>query len=170
MKKPFQKTARIIVYKKEKDKMEPEIKSKPAFTVVGIKHRGKKFSKEIPQLWFEFGRRMNEIKHKTGPAYGVMDSYDEKSGEFDYVAGIGVDSTADIPENMVSIDVPGQTYAVFACTLPTLAETYQHFYEIWLPQSNYKRVDGPEFELYDETFNPADETSMLYIYIPVMKK
>lgn len=150
--------------------MEPEIKSKPAFTVVGMKYRGKNEKDEIPQLWFKFGRRMNEIKHRIGPAYGVRDNYDEESGEFDYVAGIGVDSSADIPESMVRIDVPEQTYVVFTCTLPTLVETFQHVYKIWLPQSDYKRVDGPEFELYDETFNPADETSMLYIYIPVVKK
>lgn len=80
---------------------------------------------EIPQLWFKFGRKMNEIKHRIGPAYGVRDNYDEESGEFDYVAGIGVDSSADIPENMVRIDVPEQTYVVFTCTLPTLVETFQ---------------------------------------------
>jgi AraC family transcriptional regulator len=150
--------------------MEPEIKSKPAFTVVGMKYRGKNEKDEIPQLWFKFGRRMNEIKHKIGPAYGIRDNYDDKSGEFDYVAGIEVDSSADIPERMVRMDVPEQTYVVFTCTLPTLGETFHHVYTTWLPQSGYTRVDGPEFELYDETFNPADETSMLYIYVPVVKK
>ena len=150
--------------------MEPEIKSKPAFTVVGMKYRGKNKEDEIPQLWIKFGRRMNEIKHRIGPGYGVMDNYDEKSGEFDYVAGVGVDSSADIPEDMVKIDIPEQTYAVFTCTLPTLDKTFHHAYKTWLPQSGYNRVDGPEFELYDETFNPIDEASLLYIYIPVVKK
>lgn len=150
--------------------MEPEIKSKPAFTVVGMKYRGKNKDKEIPQLWFKFGPRMNEIKRRIGPAYGVTDNYNEESGEFDYVAGIEVDSSADIPEGMVSIDVPEQTYAVFTSTLPKLFETYHQFYESWLPQSGYNRADGPELELYDETFNPADENSVLYIYIPVMRK
>ncbi|MBU7036422.1 MAG: AraC family transcriptional regulator [Theionarchaea archaeon] len=150
--------------------MEPEIKSKPAFTVVGIKCRGKNENNEIPQLWFKLGPRMNEIKHRVGPAYGVMDNYDEGSGTFDYIAGIEVDSSADIPEGMVSIDVPEQTYAVFTTTLPTLVETYQRVCKTWLPQSDYKRVHGPEFELYDATFNPADETSELYVYIPVTKK
>ena len=150
--------------------MEPEIKSKPAFTVVGMKYRGKNKDKEIPQLWFKLGPRMNEIKRRIGPAYGVTDNYNEESGEFDYVAGIEVDSSADIPEGMVSIDVPEQTYAVFTSTLPKLFETYHQFYESWLPQSGYNRAHGPELELYDETFNPADENSILYIYIPVMRK
>lgn len=149
--------------------MEPEIKSKPAFTAVGMKYRGKNENNEVPQLWGEFGPRMNEIKHIVGPAYGVMDNYDEKSGEFDYVAGFEVDSTADIPAGMVSVDVPEQTYAVFTCTLPTLLEAFKYAYKTWLPQSGYNRADGPEFELYDENFNPEDETSKMYIYIPVVK-
>jgi AraC family transcriptional regulator len=150
--------------------MEPEIKSKPAFTVVGIKYRGKNENNEIPQLWFTLGPRINEIKHRVGPAYGVMDNHDEESGAFDYIAGIEVDSSADIPEGMVSIDVPDQTYAVFTSTLPTLLKTYQHVCKTWLPQSDYRRADGPEFELYDATFNPADETSELHVFIPVTKK
>ncbi|MGC1121768.1 MAG: GyrI-like domain-containing protein [Candidatus Methanofastidiosia archaeon] len=94
--------------RKEKGNMEPEIKSKPAFTVVGIKYRGKNENNEIPQLWFKLGPRINEIKHRVGSAYGVMDNYDEESGKFDYIAGIEVDSSADIPEGMVSIDVPNR--------------------------------------------------------------
>jgi AraC family transcriptional regulator len=81
-----------------------------------------------------------------------------------------VDSPADIPEGMVSIHVPEQAYAVFTSTLPTLVETYQHVCKTWLPQSEYRGVDGPEFELYDATFNPADETSELHVFIPVTKK
>lgn len=149
--------------------MEPEIKSRPAFTVVGMKYRGKNEKNEVPQLWDKFVPRMKEIKHVVGPAYGVMDNYDEKSGEFDYVAGLEVDSTADILEGMVSMDVPEQAYAVFTCTLPTLFEAFQYVYKKWLPQSGYKRAEGPEFELYDENFNPEDETSKMYIYIPVVK-
>jgi len=149
--------------------MEPEIKSSPAFTVVGMKYRGKNEKNEIPQLWGEFGPRMNEIKHIVGPAYGVMDNYDEKSGEFDYIAGIGVDSTADIPSGMVSVDIPEQTYAVFTCTLPTLGKTFGYAYKTWLPQSGYQRTGGPEFELYDRNFNPEDENSEICIYIPVKK-
>ncbi|KYK32318.1 MAG: hypothetical protein AYK19_03325 [Theionarchaea archaeon DG-70-1] len=149
--------------------MEPEIKSKSVFTVVGMKYRGKNENNEVPQFWDKFVPRMNEIKHAVGPAYGVMDNYDEKSGEFDYVAGLEVDSTADIPKGMVSMDVPERTYAVFTCTLPTLFEAFQHAYKTWLPQSGYKRAEGPEFEFYDENFNPEDENSKMYIYIPVVK-
>ena len=41
-------------------------------------------------------------------------------------------------------------------------------YQQWLPQSGYKRAIGPEFELYDEKFNPQDPASMLYRYVPIV--
>lgn len=149
--------------------MKPEIKSKPAFTVVGMKYRGKNENNEIPQLWGTFRFKIGEIKNRVGPAYGICDNHDEKTGEFDYIAGIEVDNPPNIPDGMFSFTIPEKTYAVFTCTLPTLFETFQRAYKEWLPQSGFKRADGPEFELYDVTFEPGDETSKMYIYIPVVK-
>ena len=149
--------------------MEPKIVSRPAFTVVGMKYRGKNENNEVPQLWGKFWPRNNEIQHKVNPqmTYGVLGNKDDNTGEFDYVAGFEVDSMADIPEGMVSWEVPEQTYAVFTCTLPTLMETFQYIFKTWLLRSAYEFADGPEFELYDENFDPEDENSEVYVYIPV---
>jgi AraC family transcriptional regulator len=149
--------------------MEPKIVAREAFTVVGMKYHGKNENNEIPQLWDKFGPRAEEIKHIVDPhvAYGVCGNFDDSSHEFDYVAGFEVDSTTEIPEGMVSWDVPAGKYAVFTCTLPTLGETYQHAYHTWLPQSGYQRAPGPEFELYDESFDPEDPSSKMDAYIPL---
>ena len=79
--------------------MEPKIVKRAAFTVVGMKYHGKNENNDIPQMWGQFGSRVPEIKHRVDPhvAYGVCDNFDESSGEFDYIAGFEVDSTADIP-------------------------------------------------------------------------
>ena len=45
--------------------MEPKIVSMPAFTVVGVKYRGKNENNEIKQMWQSFGPRMLEIQHKV---------------------------------------------------------------------------------------------------------
>ncbi len=149
--------------------MEPKIVSRPAFTVVGLKCHGKNEHNEIPQLWQTFGLRAGEIEHIVNPqvAYGISDNYDENSGEFDYIVGFEVDSVAHIPKDMVSWDVPEQTCAVFTCTLPTLGETFQYAHHTWLPQSGYQRGDGPDFELYDEHFDPRDASSKMNVYIPI---
>ena len=65
--------------------------------------------------------------------------------------------------------MPAQTYAVFSCTIPTIRETYQDIYGIWLPTSGYVRAPGPELELYGEAFDARDPASVFDVYIPVLK-
>ena len=152
---------------KEKEKMQATFTTKPAFTVVGIKYHGKNQNNEIPQLWTDLGPRMASIPNPiAGAAYGVCGNM-EANGEFDYVAGFEVESTADVPEGMVHWSVLEQRYAVFTCTLPTLHEALQHIYHAWLPESGYQHANGPEFELYNESFDPQDPSSEMYVYIPV---
>ena len=152
--------------------MEPKIKSRPAFRIVGMKYHGKNEQNEIPQMWSEFASRVSEVQNRVDAhaTYGVMGNYDEDSGEFDYVAGLNVSAAAHVPEGMVSWDVPAQTYAVFSCTLPTIGETLDHIHRVWLPASGYRHAHGPEFELYrDEEFDPEAPDSVMYIYIPIEK-
>lgn len=149
--------------------MEAKIVKREAFAVVGLMHSGKNESNEIPQMWEALGPRLSEIPHVAVPdvAYGVCDNFDEGSGTFDYLAGIQVKRASDLPEGMASWHVPGATYAVFTCTLPTLGETHARIHSGWLPDSGYRRVPGPEFELYDGNFDPRDPDSRMDIYIPV---
>ena len=42
--------------------MEPEFVTKAAFTVIGMKYRGKPEGDDIPQLWRAFGARMADIQ------------------------------------------------------------------------------------------------------------
>jgi AraC family transcriptional regulator len=157
----------FIIGQTEKTEMEPKIVTKPAFTVVGMLYHGKNEKNEIAQMWSEFMPRIGEIQNIVGnhESYGVCSDL-EPEGLFEYVAGVPVAKAEDIPEGMVSWDVPDQQYAVFSCTLPTIHEAYNYAFETWLPQSEYQRGDGPDFEHYDASFNP-DEKGPLYIYIPI---
>jgi AraC family transcriptional regulator len=149
--------------------MKTRIVTKPAFTVVGMKYHGKNQNNEIPQLWRKFGPHMHEVKHILQPnvAYGVMGNYEEATGEFDYMAALEVERTADVAEGMTAWTIPAQTYAVFPCTLDTIRETYDTIYQRWLPTSGYRHADGPEFELYDERFDTTNPASMMFVYIPI---
>ena len=73
----------------------------------------------------------------------------------------------DIPEGMLSWQILESKYAVAACSLPTLHETFHELYHEWLPNSGYERAPGPEFELYDERFDNKDPHSELDLYIPI---
>ena len=149
--------------------MEPKIVKRSAFTVVGVKYRGRNENNEIKQMWQDFGPRMLEIQHKVDAytALGVCANIDHETGEFDYVAGFEVEDAAVIPAGMVSIEIPEATYAVFATTLPAIGQTFDNAHQEWIPQSRYRPTGGTELEVYDEEFDPQDPTSTFEICIPV---
>jgi AraC family transcriptional regulator len=149
--------------------MEPKIVERVAFTVVGLKYRGKNENNEIPQVWQALGPRTGEIASMADDtaAYGISANMDMETGEFDYIAGFEVSSAVDVPQGMVAFEVPGGKYAVFTTTLPKIGETFHEAYHTWLPQAGYQPAGSPEFEVYDEQFNPQDPDSEFDLYIPV---
>ena len=150
--------------------MEPKIVKKRGFMVVGAKKRLKTGeTAEIPQLWGELMQRMHEINHlvNDGNSYGVMANYDEATEAFDYIAAFEVSEVADVPEGLVSLEIPPHTYAIFPSTMAKIGETYDTIYQEWLPQSEYEHAYTPEFELYPPTFDPEEAASEFQIYIPV---
>ncbi len=92
------------------------------------------------------------------------------TNEFDYLAGVEVEAGQAAPEGMVAWRIPAQTYAVFETTLPQIGPTFEYIYGPWIAGSDFERADGPEFELYDEAFNPQDPASKMTIWIPVQEK
>jgi AraC family transcriptional regulator len=149
--------------------MEIKIVERSPFTVVGLKVRGKNESNEIPQMWRVLGPRTGEIENMVDDtaAYGISANVDMETGEFDYIAGFEVSSAEDVPKGMVAFDVPGGKYAVFTTTLPKIGETFDQAYHTWLPQAGHQSTGGPEFELYDERFDPQDPKSEFGLYIPI---
>jgi AraC family transcriptional regulator len=150
--------------------MEPKLVTKPAFTVVGLRTRAKGGSQAFAGLWEQFVPRMGEIKHTAAEdaSYGVMDNADMATMDIDYMAGNPVTAAADLPQGMSAWQVPANTYAVFATTLPKIGETFDHIFGTWLPASDYRQAAGPYFERYGEDFAP--DTPHVDIYIPVEKK
>ncbi len=155
---------------KEHKKMEIKIVTKPAFTVAGMEYFGKNENGEIPEMWGKFNPRAGEIEDKLQPrvCYGVCGEMDD-DGRFRYLAGYEVGAGSELPEDMKTWQVPEQTYAVIPCTLKTIHETYQYAFQTWLPQSEYDHSPGPDFEYYDDEFDPLEGTG-LSVYIPVKKK
>ncbi|WP_458205646.1 GyrI-like domain-containing protein [Haladaptatus sp. NG-SE-30] len=147
----------------------PEFESREPFTVVGLNYRGPNENDEIPQLWEAYGKRIHEFLDLalSNETLGVCYDHDDETGELGYVAGVVTDSDATIPEGMTAITVPEQTYAIFTTTLDTLEATIDEIYEQWLPASEYRRTDGPEFERYGSEFDPDDPASKFDYFVPV---
>ena len=152
--------------------MQPTLVVKPTFTVVGIRIHTSPMSQDIPNLWQRFGPRIDEVQYVAEPhvSYGLMDNFDLANGVLDYMAGVAVAQVIDLPAGMTYWDVPANTYAVWETTLPSIPQTFDYIYTTWLPTSGYQQVVGPYFERYGETFDPADPTSPVAIYIPVKQQ
>ncbi len=94
---------------------------KKAFTIIGISIRTSnekgKSGTEIAQLWDRFMRDdiMNKIPGKLGDEiYSVYTNYEhDHTQPYDTILGCRVSSGEKVPEGMVSLDIPTQTYAVF---------------------------------------------------------
>ena len=149
---------------------QPQLITKPAFTVVGLLLHTQPMSPEIPTLWDKFVPRIGEIQHQTEGhvSYGLMGGFDQATGMFDYMAGNPVAQVAPLPPGMARWDLDTHTYAVLETTLSKIGETMAYVYQTWLPSSDYEGVDAPSFERYGEAF--SSKNPVLDIYVPVKKK
>ena len=90
-------------------------------------------------------------------AYGVCCNGDD-AGNFDYIAGVEVADFSDLPREFSRVRIPEQRYAVFAHKdhISTIRRSVNTIWNHWLPASGYKVADAPNFERYDEKFDPVD--------------
>jgi predicted transcriptional regulator YdeE len=142
----------------------------PSFTVVGMSDFIPDDEPEMyAELWgkimAKMGPLMGKVDMNTG--YGLTLDYDEDEGIFHYLAGFKAYDPMDVPEGFATYDLPAQKYAIFTTTMAGIHDTYMFIYEEWLPKAGYNRAGGPDFELYDTSFNPEDPASQLYVYIPI---
>ncbi|MBH5390856.1 MULTISPECIES: AraC family transcriptional regulator [Bradyrhizobium] len=127
----------------------------------------------IPGLWQRFHREIADIPARVGQgkiqvAYGVCCNGDD-AGNFDYIAGVEVADFSDLPRRFGRIRIPEQRYAVFTHTehVASIRRTVNTIWNQWLPASGLRAADAPNFERYDEKFDPATGNGGFEIWIPV---
>jgi len=154
--------------------MEPIIKEKDSFMVVGMKDNfTHETSGNIPQLWDKFVPHIETIPNKTGNHYfGVCegDPNNINAENFTYMACVEVNNLNTIPDGMEGQIIEKQTYAVFTHkgSLDKLGETCNYIWGVWLPKSGHK-YGAIDFELYDERFDPDKRTGEMDIYVPILE-
>ncbi len=123
----------------------------------------------IPQQWRRFVPYIGHIPGQIGPvAYGVCCNADG-AGNFDYICGVEVASFDDLPREFACIRVPAQRYAVFThgAHISAMRATVYTIWNKWLPDSGYEAADAPNFERYDERFDPATGIGPVEIWLPI---
>jgi AraC family transcriptional regulator len=148
----------------------PRFQTGKAFLVAGI---GERYtcdsSAAIPGQWQRFHQSVENIPGRIGKvAYGVCCNGDD-AGNFDYIAGVEVSDFSDLPREFSRVRIPEQRYAVFTHRdhISTVRRTINTIWNHWLPASGLKAADAPNFERYDENFDPLTGNGGLEIWLPV---
>ena len=126
-------------------------------------------------LWFDFQHKVNQVRNRIGTdAFGIYEEYfeTEESIGFSYICSVEVSDFDSVPEGMISRIISEQMYAVFRHngSLSFLPETLKYIWGSWLPKSNYKYDEKPDFELYSPGIQPEDPDHLLFLHIPVSRK
>ena len=120
-------------------------------------------------IWSEFERHHETIKRHSvdskyyGVSFGVA-----QDGSFDYLAGMAVGRVEETPAGLQVREVPAATYAVFACVVQAIGQTYGYIFGEWRSTSGYE-IDPTKFAF--EQYPPAGETNApVLIHIPIREK
>ncbi len=148
----------------------PRFESGKSFLVAGP---GERYSCEngagIPGQWQRFHQSVGNIPGRIGKvAYGVCCNGDD-AGNFDYIAGVEVSDFSDLPREFSRVRISEQRYAVFTHKdhISTIRRTVNTIWNDFLPASGLKAADGPNFERYDENFDPLTGNGGFEIWVPV---
>jgi AraC family transcriptional regulator len=126
-------------------------------------------NKGIPLLWQRFMPYIGNIPGQVGDvAYGVCCNSDG-AGNFEYIAGVEVSSFDEVSAELRRVRLPAQRYVVFTHRehISAIRGTCYTIWNQWLPASGYEVADAPDFERYDERFNPQSGTGEVEIWLPL---
>ena len=148
----------------------PRIEHADSFLIAGL---GERYTFEtnhgIPLLWQRFGPYIGNIPGQVGAVtYGVCCNSDG-AGNFDYIASVEVSCLTDLPDDFSHLQIPAQKYVVFSHHdhISALRNTVYTIWNQWFPESQYHQAEAPDFERYDERFDPQSGTGVVEIWVPI---
>lgn len=124
---------------------------------------------EIATLWRTFMARADTISNKAQAIPVGLSLPCGADGAFDYLCGYEVSALSDIPDGMVTLQLPARRYAVFAHNdnITGLGATYAAIWYGWLPRQADADRASPMLERYLPTFNPYTGFGGLEIWAPL---
>ncbi|MDB5801034.1 MAG: AraC family transcriptional regulator [Rhodocyclales bacterium] len=101
-------------------------------------------------------------------AYGVTCNFDD-AGNFDYLCGVEVADFSSLPASLSRVRIAGQRYAVFQLSdhISTIRRSLNTIWNKWLPESGLEAADAPNFERYDESFDPRTGMGGMEFWLPI---
>ncbi len=134
--------------------------------------------KDAPRLGKEYRKVRDQdlIRNKKVPwaFVAISKNFSGDNTRWEYLMGDVVTSFENVPNNLVTFEIPAKTYAVFTMRSrfrflwgPTIGLTKKFIFTDWLPGSGYK-VDSSilgDFELHDERSTAKHPLIELFVSI-----
>jgi len=123
----------------------------------------------IPLQWRDF-RAMGSLPGRRGAVtYGVICGSAPERETFEYMSGMEVAGFDGLPEGVGRMRVPAVRYAVFVheTGAATLSAKWEAIFNGWLPRSGFVSAETPDFERYDDRFDPETGTGEIEIWVGV---
>jgi AraC family transcriptional regulator len=123
----------------------------------------------IADQWQRFNALCANLPGRVGKAaYGVVFNFDA-DGHFDYMCGVEMKSSAELPKGFVSLSVPRQKYAVFTDKghIAGIRSTIGAIWSDWFPKSGFQSINAPSLERYGPEFSPLTGSGGYEIWVPV---
>lgn len=173
--------------------MNPIIVKKEAFKVAGYGIKTNianiNYTKDIASFWSNYeGENLESKMYEilNPPKHGEIGLCVPQSDESDdtiYLLGVMVNNFNDVTDDMIAVEVPEATYAVFTTPPVDTSEdlnddafpnaiksTWKYIFEEWFKNSPYIFDESKmDFEFYDERCHGRKDTVM-DVYIPVISK
>ena len=136
----------------------PDLRRRPAFTVVGLATQcDSENAHKIPGLWEELLRRPPIAGRIGEDTFGLCWAAGEE-GVINYLAGVAFDPARPTPQGLERKDLAAQAYVVFRLTLngealhPQMQAAARDIWMNRIPASGLKPVRAPDFEHYSPGF------------------
>lgn len=155
----------------------PEIIKLNKIHIIGFEYKtninNETYFMDIPNFYMDFGRNEYycQIPKKVAPniSYGISTNFQD-DGHFSFIIGEKVEECDPELENgFVNIEIPAGKYAKFNINGPSdlVQNTRRYIYGTWLPNSNYERTDGLDFEVTDVLHSTFPNEMKMKLYIPI---
>lgn len=138
-----------------------QIVQRDALTVVGLPVRAswQDLWTVMPARWKQFVARAHEIAHRVDEVF-VDASLDQKDGEYRQLICAEVSQVEELPEGMIAVEIPGQSYLHHQHTgsLAGIADTFGAIYA-WAEE---RGLAASSFKL-DVGYGAGDRAHDLYV-------
>jgi AraC family transcriptional regulator len=148
----------------------PTFRDLPTFRLAGIRrfHDLPTAPATIPDQWHDLHASGLPGLAEATITYGATCQVDMPNQRLEYLAGYEVLDFENIPADARMI-IPAAHYAVFElASVADIRPFWQQLFDQWLATSGYQPADAPNFERYDERFNPVTR-GPFQIWIPLQR-